>query len=193
MRLADVPAYGPGYKFGDAHIYYFLTMLDKDRPVSRHDLSEAMGIGEGSIRNITDIVKNWGAVIIGRTGIRISEQGEQLMQSIPINMADVSTSKYAIGKYQQGVIVHGAADKISDGMRQRDRGMISGAEGASVFIIKDGELIMPIKWNMDARDPEFAGGIRGKGMGEKDVMIICGAGDPNTAAISAISVALDLL
>jgi len=193
MRLIDDVECGPACRFGDAHIYYALSLLDKEKPLSRRDLSDATQIGEGSIRKIIDILKEWRAISVKQTGIIITDAGRELMERIPITMIEMEKSAYAMGAFQQGVLVHGAADKITNGMYQRDRGIIAGANGASVFIIKDGKLIMPKSWDMDTRDPEFARSLRGKGMKEGDAVIISGASDINIAAIAAISIALDLL
>lgn len=193
MRLFDGTEYGPPCRFGDAHIYYMLTKLDRHRPSSRSKLSEDLGIGEGSVRRIASIMKEWGVITIGQTGMLISEQGIKLLHSIPIKAIDIERSEYAIGAYQQSVLVHGVADKITNGAHQRDGGISMGANGASVFVIKGGMLIMPKNWNMDIRDPKFAAELRGKGMEEGDAAIICGASNPSIAAIAAISISLDLL
>ena len=193
MKLIDNPKFGPACRFEDAHLYYMLTKLDKKDAISRLMLSEQMGIGEGSIRKMISITKEWGAITITKQGVTISEQGCDLLRNIPAKLVEVKKSEYVIGAYQHGILVYGVGDKITNGMYQRDRGIIMGANGASVFTIRDGILIMPKNWNMDVRDPDFAKELRGKGMAEGDVMIICGASDPNVAAISVISLALDLL
>ena len=193
MRLIDEPECGPTCRFGDAHIYYVLTLLEKNDMISRQRLSQCTGIGEGSMRKIISILKSWGAVILKQTGMTITEYGRDLKLSIPIRLVDVKRSEYATGAYQQGVLVRGVADKITNGMYQRDRGVLAGANGASVFMIRGGRLIMPKSWDMDTRDPDFAKELRDTGMDEGDVIIISGASDQNVAAISAISIALDLL
>ncbi|MCL2148085.1 MAG: hypothetical protein FWH47_01935 [Methanomassiliicoccaceae archaeon] len=193
MRLIDCPECGPACRFEDAHLYYMLAKLDKERPISRLRLAEEIGVGEGSIRKMISIMKEWGAVTVVQTGITVSERGCGLLRRIPIDIVDTERSEYVIGAYQQGVLARGTADKITNGAYQRDKGIATGASGASVFVIRDGALIMPKNWNMDVKDPEFAEKLRGKGMGEGDTMIICGANSQNTAVISAISIALDLL
>jgi hypothetical protein len=192
MRLIDEPECGPACRFGDAHIYRVLMMLKKDEPISRQNLSQLTGIGEGSIRRIILILKDWGALANCQAGITITCSGLDLLKMIPFKAVDIKRSEYANGAYQQGVLVRGVADKITNGMYQRDRGILAGANGASVFMIRGGRLIMPKSWDMDTRDPEFAKELRSKGMREGDVMIISGASDPNIALVSAISIALDL-
>jgi len=193
MRLTDGPEHGTRYAFRDAHIYYFLTVLNKDRSISRGDISEITGIGEGSIRSITDLMRSWRAATVDRTGIRISEHGIKLLNDIPISLTDIGRSEYVLGTHQRGVLIRGGADRITDGMRQRDKGLVAGADGASVFVMRNGKVIMPKAWDMDTRAPEFAKRLRDSGMGEGDAMIICGADEPSTAVLSAISVALDIL
>ncbi len=193
MRLIDDPECGPACRFSDTHIYYVLNLLDKERPISRLTLSQMTGIGEGSIRKIISILKGWGAINLRQTGITIADYGVELLHSIPFELVDIKRSEYVIGVYQQGVLIRGVADRITNGMYQRDRGIIAGANGASVFMLREGKLIMPKSWDMDTRDPDFAKELRDKGMNEGDVMIISGASDPNIATYSAISIALDIL
>lgn len=192
MRLIEDSRCGPPCRFCDAHIYYVLSLLDKKVPVSRRWLSDTTNIGEGSIRKIIEILKRWGAIVVMQTGITISDAGCELRDSIPVELINIKKSEYALGAFQQGILVHGVADKITDGMHQRDRGIVAGANGASVFIMKGGKVIMPRSWDMDARDPEFAGCLKQKMM-EGDAIIISGAVELSVAAISAISIALDLL
>ena len=193
MRFIDGQDCGPPRRFGDAHIYYLLMKLDKDKPISRLKLSETTGIGEGSIRKIISILKEWKAISINQTGMTISQEGLDLLQSIPVKLIDVKRSEYVVGAHQRGTLVRGVAEKITNGIYQRDKGIIAGASGASVFVIREGILIMPLSWNMDTKDPDFAKELRSKGMEDGDVMVICGASDPDIAAVSAISIALDLL
>lgn len=193
MRLIDDPECGSIRKFSDAHIYYVLICLDKDDPISRGTLSNITHLGEGSIRKIIEVLRTWGAIKVEQTGVTISGIGLELLGGIPIRLMDVERSEYVIGAFQQGILVRGVADKITNGMYQRDRGIIAGAEGASVFIMKDRRVIMPRNWDMDARDPAFAGRLRNNGMDEGDAFIISGASDKTIATISAITIALDLL
>jgi predicted transcriptional regulator len=193
MRLLDDSEHGPACRFGDAHIFLFLMNLDEKKPISRLTMAEITGIGEGSIRKIIEVLKKWGAITVKQTGITLSPHGQELLLSLPIRKADIMKSEYVIGAYQKGVLIRGASEKITNGAYQRDRGIMAGANGASVFIISEGRLIMPRNWDMDTRDPEFSQKLRSNGMEEGDVMIICGANNPTVAATAAVSIALDLL
>lgn len=105
----------------------------------------------------------------------------------------MTTEIYAIGDVQQGVIIHGRAGRITDGVEQRDSGYRHGSLGASTFIIRYDRLLFPGLWNLDKMHPEFAEYVRGSGMREGDVLIIAGSDDRTIARYSAVSVALELL
>jgi len=194
MRLIDDSEYGPACRFSDAHVYYALSILKKKQsPLSRSELSEETRIGEGSMRKLIEVLKKWKTIEVKQTGVEITRGGCEIIDSIPVRMIDVESSSYVVGAFQQAVLVKGVAHKITNGMYQRDRGIIAGANGASVFVIRKGMLIMPKNWDMDTRDPEFAGLLRSNGMEEGDAVIVCGASDSNIATLSVISIALDML
>ena len=193
MRLYDPTRTGPACRFGDAHIYYVLHILSREGIVSRGRLAEMLGIGEGSVRPISGILRRWGLIEVKQSGVYLTEDGRSFLRDISMRMVDAPYSDYVLGAYQQGILVSGVADRITDGMYQRDRGIIAGASGASVFMMKDDSVIMPRNWNMDYRDPDFAAGVRSTGIGEDDVLVISGASDRDTAVISAIAIGLDLL
>jgi predicted transcriptional regulator len=193
MRLVDAPECGPASRFGDTHIYWVLSFLNEKDPIGRSKLSDLTGIGEGSIRNVIETLKKWQVINVKQTGMTLTESGRKLLDSIPMKLIQVEKSEYAIGAYQQGVLVKGVAGKIAKGTYKKERGMLAGANGAAVFMIKEGRLIMPKNWDMDTRDPKFARHLRDEGIEEGDAIIISGANDSRVATISAISIALDLL
>lgn len=194
MRLQDSVCGGPACKFGDAHIYYVLHLLEENGRVCRADLADMLNIGEGSVRKIVDILRGWGLVTVKQAGVSLSDYGEEFLRNIPMRMVQVPNSEYVLGTFQQGVVVCGMEGKITNGMYQRDRGIIAGADGSSVFVMRDNALIMPRSWNMDLRDKEFSSSVRrATGICEGDVLVISGASDSSVAAVSAIAIGLNLL
>lgn len=193
MRLTDTFGTGPERKFRDAHIFYVLHLLDREGVMGRSTLAKTMGLGEGSVRSIIEILRRWDVVDIRQAGISLNENGRAFLRDISMRMVDVPETGYVPGSFQQGLVVTGAADRVTDGMHQRDRGIIAGATGASVFVMKDDSLIMPTDWNMDYRDPDFSREVRKVGMCDGDVLVISGASERDTAAVSAIAIGLDLL
>ena len=72
--------------------------------------------------------------------------------------------------------------------------IIAGADGASVFVMNDGVLMMPPTWSMDAHDKDFSDDLRSKvDMNDGDVLVISGAKDMDQAAVSAIAAGLEML
>ena len=95
--------------------------MDKDKPISRAALSSYTNIGEGSVRKIIEVLKTWKTIDVKQTGITITDAGIDLLKSIPMNLIDLERSEYVIGAFQQGVLVHGVSDKITNGMHQIGR------------------------------------------------------------------------
>lgn len=193
MKLTDTVWNGPACRFGDAHVFYVLHVLQMEGSLSRSSLADILGIGEGSARKIVDILREWGFINVRQTGVTLSEYGRKFMNDIPMTMVDVPRSDYVVGACQRAVLVRGTADMVSNGMYQRDRGIVAGADGASIFVMRDGAVIMPTSWDMDIRDPDFAGAIRRTGIRDGDVLAIAGSSDPDVASIAAIAIGLDML
>ncbi len=193
MKLVDPIEFGPARRFGDAHVFYMLHILSVEDDVSRARMAEAMGIGEGSVRNIQEILRRWGMVEVRRTGMSLTDKGRAFLMGIDMRLVDVPRTRCVRGSFHQGVVVPGAADRITDGMQQRDRGIIAGATGASVFLMRDGSLIMPSHWNMDCREPDFTKEVWKTGIRDGDVLVVSGAEGQGTATVSAIAIGLDLL
>lgn len=192
MRLVDPSSLGQGCRYADARIFYILYRLAHDGPAGRRDIAGSIQVGETTVRRMLNILKKWGAVSITHTGVSITSEGRELMSSIAIRLFDPEPSEYVIGRFQYGAVVHGVADRITDGITQRNTAIMAGARGASVFTMVDGRLMMPPHWDMDERDPVFAEAIRSVGLDDGDAVVITGAKDGMTARMTAISTALDL-
>ena len=179
--------------FSETHIYYILSLLTKDSHTSTAKLSEATGIDEKNIKNIITILNSRHLIHGNNMRITISEAGYRLLKNIPMKPIFMEKTNYAVGRVQRTMLIRGVADKIANGTQQRDQGKAAGADGASVFIMKNGKLMMPKEWDMDSRDPEYAQLLRSTGISENDVLIISGAENENTAMLAVISIALELL
>jgi len=194
MKIMDIPAFGPMFRFTDANVYYALYLLSDGSRMGRKALAEGCGVGEGSMRRILEKFREWNFVDIKQTGISITKAGMAFLEQIPIRLVDVDISGSVISSAQQGVIVYGAASKIGNGMQQRDAGVRSGGSGCTTIIIRDGHLTIPPDWNMDEQTPELAYKIRkSTGITEDDVVIVGDAPEKIIAVESAINAAFDLI
>ena len=190
MELIKDANRGPLARYSDAHLFLVLDLLDREGRMSRQSLAEETGLGEGSVRSMVEALKCWRWINVEQKGITLTDFGRTAFHGFGIRYVEVTNRKYAVGKNQQGIIVENAADQIRNGMAQRDLAVRHGAAGASVFVMIGGNVIFPVNWNLDEKDPNFAAEIRGTGMKEGDVLIIVDSDDFIKAKVVAAAVGL---
>lgn len=194
MKIMDIPAFGPMFRFTDANVYYALYILSDGKRVGRKKLAEEAGVGEGSMRRILDKFREWNFVQIKQTGISITKAGLVFLDQIPVRLIDIDLQGSAVGDFTQGVIVYGVASKIVNGMQQRDAGIKAGAEGCTTIVIREGKLMIPPDWNMDEQTPELSYKIRKDTGITADDVIIVGGGSTKVAAVeAALNAAFELV
>ena len=186
MKIMDIPAFGPMFRFTDANVYYALYVLSDGKRIGRKKLAEEAGVGEGSMRRILDKFREWNFVQIKQTGISITKAGLVFLDQIPVRLIDVDLQGSVVGGFTQGAMADGASSKIVNGMQQRDAGIKAGAEGCTTIVIRDGKLMIPPDWNMDEQTPELAYKIRKDTGITADDVIIVGGGSSKIAAVEAV-------
>ena len=191
MKIIDEPQFGPMFRFNDANVYWALYILSDGRRMGRKRLADEVGVGEGSMRRIIDTLKEWDFINIKQTGITITKAGLSFLEQIPIRPVDIFVEGSVAGACQQGVLVLGGADKVVNGMEQRDAGIKVGADGCTTIVIRDGVLMIPPDWNMDEKTPELAYKIRKEiGLTQSDALIIGGGENQTVATEAALTAAL---
>lgn len=194
MKIMDIPAFGPMFRFTDCNVYYALYLLSDGTRMGRKALADACGVGEGSMRRILEKFREWEFIEIRQTGISITKAGIAFLEQIPLRLIDIDIPGSTMGAYQQGVIVYGVSDRVGNGMKQRDAGVRSGGVGCTTIILRDGYLCIPPDWNMDEHTPELAYKIRkDTQISEGDVIIVGDADRKITAIEAALSAAFDLI
>lgn len=193
MKIIDEPQFGPMFRFNDANVYWSLHLLSDGRRMGRKRLADEVGVGEGSMRRIIDTLKEWDFINIKQTGITITKAGLSFLDQLPLRPVNIFVEGSVAGACQQGVLVLGGADKVVNGMEQRDAGIKVGADGCTTIVIRDGILMIPPDWNMDDKTPELAYKIRKEiGMTQSDALIIGGGETPALATEAAITAALQM-
>ncbi len=192
MKIIESPQYGPMFRFTDANVYWALHVLSGGKRLGRKRLAEEIGVGEGSMRRIIETLREWDMIQIKQTGITITRSGLGFLDEIPIRVIDISLGDSVLGEYSQSVLVYGVADKIQNGMQQRDAGIRVGATGCTTVVIRDGKLIIPPDWNIDVERPEIAKSIRATGMTDKDVVIVGSGNEQRVAMMAALTAAFEL-
>ncbi len=190
MELINGNNYGPMTRYSDAHIFLVMDALERNKRMSRKGLVDETGLGEGSIRGMLKVLKDWKWVEIKQTGVFITEFGRQSFEKFKMRYTDVLNVNYAEGRYQQGIIIEGVAYKVTNGMEQRDLAVRNGATGAATFVMRDDRVIFPKNWDVDKNDPRFAEEIRAAGMKNEDVLILVDSNDANRLRVMAAAVGL---
>ncbi len=193
MKIIEAPQYGPMFRFTDANVYWALYLLSSGKRMGRKRLAEEIGVGEGSMRRIIESLRDWEMITIKQTGITITRTGLGFLSDVPIEVADIDLGDAVMGSYQQAIVVRGVADKIQNGMQQRDAGIKVGATGCTTVVLRDGRLMVPPDWILDIERPEVAKNIYEKAkLTEKDILIVGSANDKHTAVVAALTAAFEL-
>ena len=192
MKIIESPQYGPMFRFTDANVYWALHILSSGKRMGRKRLADEIGVGEGSMRRILETLREWEMIQIKQSGITITRSGLGFLSEIPLKVIDVDLGDSIVGDYSQSVLVFNVADKIQNGMQQRDAGIRVGATGCTTLVIRDGNLILPPDWNMDVERPEIAKNVRATGITDKDAIIVGSGNDQRTAMMAALTAAFEL-
>lgn len=194
MKIIDAPQYGPMFRFTDASVYWALHVLSDGKRMGRKRLSEEIGVGEGSMRRILNTLKEWEMISIKQTGITITRYGVEFLEKTPLRVIDLNAGTLVLGDYTQAILVKGVAEKVGNGLRQRDAGIRAGSLGCTTLIIDKGRILLPPDWSIDDNDPVLAAGIHAiSEVSDGDAIIIGGADDRHTAINAALTAAFELI
>jgi hypothetical protein len=194
MKLIDLSRYGPVHRFADYHVYKTLAAISDGRRKGRKQLSDAVGVGEGSMRTILEYLRDHDLVEIKQTGVSISKKGMDFLNGFPIQVGLITKSDSSIGQTSVAVLVRSMADRIKIGVEQRDAAVRAGAEGATTIVMKGGNLWIIPDYNLDENKKAFAAEIRGIFQIKDGDVIIIGTGqDYRQAEDGALSAAFDLI
>ncbi|UCE09815.1 MAG: hypothetical protein JSW61_12710 [Candidatus Thorarchaeota archaeon] len=136
--------------FKPHHAAVALLMIGRQQPIGRYELCENLSIGEGSARTLLKrLTESQYVTADGKQGQRLTEKGSRLFLSvsedIPLGMS-LNLRSLVVYEHAYGNRVVGRADKVADGVRQRDEAIIQGgygAAGATTLVHKDGVLVIP--------------------------------------------------
>ncbi len=134
---------GPAPKFNDYHIWKAIMSMDVIEPVGRKKLSEMLGIGEGSVRTILNILLDNEYITINKRGVCLTQSGDEFRNLIFMDVKPVEIHDLTIGEYNCAVVIKHASRRISFGCEERDSAIMSGAKGATTLICTNGRIIFP--------------------------------------------------
>ena len=109
-------------------------LLKIENPVSRIELSKILGLGEGSIRSILNILKKNNLLESNNKGHYLSEKGRNIVKKIKdnINLKEITLNDPYPNKKKIALHLK-SPDKLIKSYILRDDAMKNGADGALVF------------------------------------------------------------
>lgn len=193
--LAPPPRSG---SLGNNDVMFILETLEKrfrsGTLIGRGDIAAVTGIREGAVRAILQRLERMGFIRITNMGVILLPTGSDFLRAMGITLMELDHTTSAIGRYQVALLVRGMADRVDKGVEQRDSGLKSGGDGCTTIVCRNGRLILPPEWDVDANTPELASKIRSYGISDGDIVLIGGSNTDRTmAAAAANSAALELL
>lgn len=182
---------GPLPRFASIHVQMALDLIARQNRVGRKDISEKLGVGEGSVRTILNELKKNGLITSSRGGHSLTPKGKRALGQPP-EFVQVKMGDLAVGKVNVATIVRGAASKVKRGIEQRDEAIKAGADGATVLFFKEGRFSFPDRF---LEVPKATSEILIKALQPKegDVVVIGTATDALRAEVGARAAALSLI
>ncbi len=150
IRLAE-PADGRvPHAFKAHHPAVALIMIGRQQPLGRYELCENMSIGEGSARTLLKrLTEADYTTANGKQGQKLTRKGlalfDQMTGDIPLGLF-LDVPRLVMYHHAYANLVKSKAQKVTDGIRQRDEAIIQGGygkAGVTTLTYKRGALTMP--------------------------------------------------
>lgn len=115
-----------------------------DKPISRLELVDKLGLGEGTIRTILNILKNKKLISSTRKGHFLTEKGKLLSKEIKKIIEIKHNLNYSFYKKPNvSILLRNAKNKEFD-IAHRDIAIRNGADSCLIFKFKNNRLILPL-------------------------------------------------
>ena len=177
----------PEFTVEDAVAVLFLMR----NPVGRKTISEALDLGEGSVRTLLRKLSRQGLIESSQRGHVLSEKGRKLVEELSKAFSEVHSVGKIEGLPAYALVVRNPSEFKS--IELRDEAIRFFAKGAMILVVKNGEVVFPedgrpLKETM----PELAERLSPLKPEEGDMVVVTWAGNPADAMKSAYHVAVFL-
>ncbi|MAE42946.1 hypothetical protein CMO93_04185 [Candidatus Woesearchaeota archaeon] len=166
-------------------------LLKIDRPVSRSNLSQMLGLGEGTIRSILDILKEKDLLVSDKQGHSLSANGNSVVRKIKnyIEIGKVNLDSIYQGKKNIAIHIKNPK-KIEKAVELRDTAVKNGADGA-LILEYDGQI--KFYESIDSDTEHNFNEIENKfDLSKDDMVIVAYADSYMLAEHGALAVAIEL-
>lgn len=197
-ELASEKAPGPRPSFTVLDIIRLFKLLAAYGEAGRGKISKNLGLGEGATRTILGRLAEANLIAKSRSGCSLTQKGRKVWEKIEgiiPKIVEVEENELTFAPFNVAVLIKGHAEKVRNGMEQRDAAVAAGAKSAVTLIFKNNKLIIPsVTTNVEKDYPTaFKKIICLMNPEENDVIIICGADTLRKAEYGAIASALSLI
>ena len=163
-------------------------LLKIENPVSRIELSKILGLGEGTIRSILNILKKNNLLESNNKGHYLSEKGRNIIKKIKdnINLKEITLNDPYPNKKKIALHLK-SPDKLIKSYILRDDAMKNGADGALVFNFDKKLELYGSDYDRDFSDMEGM-----LDLGKDDLVIVAYADSYRLAEHGALAAAIEL-
>jgi predicted transcriptional regulator len=142
---------GPTPKIDLEDLATVLIMIKHSGGMGRYRISEEMEIPNGTIRGVLKKLSETGILKATPRGCELTDLGEKMLMEYLIEMGIEKIELYegdefnliAPGKAKVLAILRSGAEKVTNGLMQRDEAVRAGADGATIIIKRMGIVLIP--------------------------------------------------
>ncbi|MCR6691875.1 MAG: DUF4443 domain-containing protein [archaeon YNP-LCB-003-016] len=142
---------GPTPKIDLEDLATVLIMIKHSGGMGRYRISEEMEIPNGTIRGVLKKLSETGILKTTPRGCELTDLGEKMLMEYLIELGIERIKLYdgdefnliAPGKAKVLAILRRGAEKVTNGLMQRDEAVRAGADGATIIIKRMGRVLIP--------------------------------------------------
>ena len=169
-----------------------LTLLTKNKFLSRKTIAQELDLGEGVVRSVLEKLKDKNFINSIKSGHSLNFDINKLPKFSKINAGTLT-----LGTDNFAVLVKNSASKITNGMEQRDAAIKADTLGATTLIYDGNDLYLPADRDLLAKTyPTLVAELKDIFSFEKNDVLIIGTDNNKTnaekAAWSAVLTLLEI-
>ena len=180
------------HRFTDAHMLYVLCLCGSGR-ISRQELAERTGVGEGAVRNMLSCLRRMELIETTRRGTKLASEGIKLRDMTGIVMPGNRTSGIVEGECNYVLLARGNGRLLDSSISYRDAAIRVGAKGCMLVRMEGGKVVSPYCESVQLSYPDLSDLAEEIDMQDGDVAAICGADTIQMASSAAFGALTKLL
>lgn len=180
------------HRFTDAHMLYVLCLCGSGR-ISRQELAERTGVGEGAVRNMLSCLRRMGLIETTRRGNVLTAEGIKLRDMTGIVLPGCEVSGIVEGECNYALLARGKGRLLDSSIAYRDAAIRVGAKSCILIRMDGGKVFSPYCESVQLGYPDLSDLAAEIGMRDGDVVVVCGADTLQIASSAAFGAMTKLL